>query len=137
MPDLSSYDVATVRIVPRVDREEFLNAGLILLCRTRRFLDARLTLDGARLRGLAPDIDPDDVRRHLALIPLVCAGGAPAGALGGLSQQERFHWLTTPRSTVIQTGPVHSGLCRDPRAEIDRLFVILMGAAPVAQPSIG
>ncbi len=137
MSDLSSYDVAAIRIVPRVDREEFLNAGVVLLCRSRRFLGARLAVSPDRLARLATDLDIDDVRRHLTLVPLICSGGAAAGVLGALTQQERFHWLTTPRSTVIQPGPVHSGLCADPRAEIERLFVLFTGGLAESVPPAG
>lgn len=122
MPELSSFDYALVRVVPRVDREEFINAGVILFCRTCCFLGARVTLDRARLAALAPAMDPAVVERHLALIPLVCRGGPEAGPIGLLSQAERFHWLVSPRSSSIQASPVHSGLCIDPEAELDHLL---------------
>ena len=122
MPELVSFDYAIVRVVPRVDREEFINVGVILYCRAQRLLDARIKLDSARLAALAPQFDATLVRRQIDLIPLICAGGAKAGALGELNQTERFLWLISPRSTTIQVSPAHSGLCKDPKAELDRLF---------------
>lgn len=122
MPELNSFDYALVRVVPRVDREEFINAGVILFCRTCRFLGARVALDRARLAALAPSMDPATVERHLALIPLVCRGGPEAGPIGQLPQAERFHWLVSPRSSSIQASPVHSGLCADPEATLDHLL---------------
>jgi hypothetical protein len=121
MPDLCAFDYAVVRVVPRVEREEFVNAGVILFCRARHFLAARIKLDEARLLAMAPGIDLECVRTHLNLIPLICDGGAQAGPLSHLSQVERFRWLTSPRSTVIQVSPVHGGLCLDPAATLDAL----------------
>jgi hypothetical protein len=118
VPTLSTYEYAYIRVVPRVERGEFLNVGVILFCRTRRFLAARLVLDEARLAHLAPDLDPATVRQHLALIPRICAGEGPVGRLG---QADAFHWLVHPHSTVIQTSKVHSGLCSDPAATLERL----------------
>ncbi len=129
----ASYDYALIRVVPRVERDEFLNVGVILFCRTRRYLGARVRLDPQRLAVLAPDLDPADAERHLALIPRICAGGRDAGPIGGLTVAERFHWLVTPRSTVIQTSPVHCGLCHDPAVTLDRLFATLIDAGPRVQ----
>lgn len=117
-----TYDYAIVRVVPRVERGEFVNAGVILSCAAAKFLAARVELDGARLRALAPGIDVDDVRAALASLPLICAGAAEAGALGRLSLRERFHWLTAPRSTILQTSPVHTGRCDDLDAAMERLM---------------
>ena len=122
MPARSSFDYAIVRVVPHVEREEFVNVGVILFCRVMRFLDARIELDARRLAGLAPDVDVTMVQAHLDFIPCVCAGGPEAGPLGQLSQAERFHWLVSPRSTTLQISPVHSGLCADPQAALDDLF---------------
>ncbi len=122
MPALSSFDYAIVRVVPRVEREEFINAGVILYCLTQRFLGARVALDPQRLRALSPDADVELVQGHLDSIPRVCAGGRNAGPIGQLPQKERFHWLVAPRSTILQTSPVHSGLCADPQAALDALF---------------
>lgn len=122
MPARRSFDYAIVRVVPRVERGELINAGVILHCPARRFLDARIELDIARLRALAPDVDVDAVHGHLASIPRVCAGGSEAGPIGQLPQRERFHWLVAPRSTIIQTSPVHAGLCMEPQEALDALM---------------
>src|SRR6185503_3433374 len=122
----SSYDYAIVRVVPRVERGEFVNAGVILFCRTRRFLGARIALDVGRLAALAPQVDITEVNRHLAIIPLVCAGGAGAGPIGALPLADRFHWLVAPRSAMIQTSPVHCGLCDEPAAALERLLESLV-----------
>lgn len=122
MPAPNSFDYAVVRVVPRVEREEFINVGVILYCLTKGFLGARVELDEARLQALSPEVDLELVRGHLESIPRVCKGGRAAGPLGQLSQKERFHWLVAPRSTMIQTGPVHSGLCEDPAAALEHLL---------------
>ncbi len=126
MPERSAFDFAIVRVVPRVEREEFVNVGVILFCRTRQFLKARLHFDSGRLAALDPTLDLKTVQEHLALIPRICEGGTGAGALGELSQSERFHWLVAPRSTIIQIAPVHSGVCDDPQAALDDLFARLV-----------
>ena len=126
MPARSSFDYVVVRVVPRVEREEFINVGVILFCRTRRFLDAQIELDAQRLTALWPDIDPDLVQSHLDIIPRVCTGGPDAGPIGQLPLSERFNWLAAPRSSVIQTSPVHSGLCTDPQTTLQRLFETLV-----------
>ena len=117
-----SFQYAVVRVVPRVERGESLNAGVILLCRPRRFLAARVGLDAARLRALAPDVDPATIETHLAAIERMAAGDPAAGPIAALGQGERFHWLVAPSSTVIQPSEVHTGLCDDPAAELDHLF---------------
>ncbi len=122
MPAPLSFDYAVVRVVPRVDREEFLNAGIILYCLAADVLVARVELDEARLLALAPDVDLPSVRQHLEAIPRICAGAEDAGPIAKLSQKERFHWLTAPRSTVIQTSPVHSGLCGSAGDALERLL---------------
>ncbi len=122
MPAPSSFDYAVVRVVPRVEREEFINAGIILYCLSRGFLEARVELDEARLQALAPEVDVALVRSHLESIPRICAGGRAGGPIGRLSQKERFHWLVAPRSTLLQTGPVHSGLCEEPAAALEHLL---------------
>lgn len=126
MPVRSAFDYAIVRVVPRVERGEFLNAGVILFCRTRRFLAARVELDHQRLRALAPSLNPTRIEQHLNLIPIICAGGHAAGPIGELPLTERFHWLVAPRSTMIQTSPVHAGICEDPAAMLDHLLEVLV-----------
>ena len=122
----SSYDYAVVRVVPRVERGEFLNAGVILHCPALRYLGARIELDAARLSALAPGVDAATVEEHLRLIPLVCAGGEGSGPIGRLGQRERWHWLSSPRSTVVQASPAHSGLCMDPEETLERLLARLV-----------
>lgn len=122
MPAHSSFDYAIVRVVPRVERGECINAGVILFCLTQRFLAAKVELNERRLLALAPDVDLELVRGHLEAIPRICAGGRAAGPIGQLPQKERWHWLVAPRSTIIQTSPVHSGLCEDPAKALERLM---------------
>ena len=117
---VTSFDYAIVRVVPCVEREEFINVGVILFCREQRFLDARIALDKARLAAFCPSVDIAEIERHLNLIPRICAGDG--GPLGQLSQPERFHWLVNPRSTSIQVSPVHTGVCDNPAATLDHLM---------------
>ena len=121
-----SYDYAIVRVVPRVEREEFLNAGVILSCPAAEFLEARIELDEARLTALAPGVDVTAVRTHLRSLAVVAAGGAAAGPIGKLTQRERFHWLVAPCSTMIQTSAVHTGRCTDPAAAIEHLLATMV-----------
>ncbi len=122
MPVPSSFDYAVVRVVPRVERGEFLNAGVILFCLEHKFLEARIVVDERRLKALWPEIDLELVRRHLEAIPKVAAGDASAGPIARLSLRERFHWLVSPRSTIIQVSPVHTGLCEEkPEAMLSEL----------------
>jgi hypothetical protein len=122
MPAVNSYDYALIRIVPYVERGEFMNAGVILFCPTRRFLGALIHLDHQRLTALAPQLDYDTIQKHLDTIPLICEGEMEVGRLGQMSLSERFHWLVSPRSTIIQISPVHSGLGADPQAALHHLF---------------
>jgi pimeloyl-ACP methyl ester carboxylesterase len=123
------FQYAVLRVVPRIEREEFINAGVIVFCRTRRFLRARVTLDPRRLEALAADVDLDEIREHLDARVRVAAGDPDAGPIAALPQSERFHWLVAPSSTVIQTSSVHSGLCDEPEAVLDRLFDQLVAVA--------
>lgn len=127
------YDYAVIRVVPRVDREEFVNAGVILACQDASFLDARVELDPARLRALDPAADLAMIAEHLAAIPAICAGGKRAGPLGALSRRERFDWLTAPRSALIQTSSVHTGRCADPAAALDALMQKMVRTTAVAR----
>lgn len=122
MPTLHTYDYAIVRVVPRVERGEFINAGVLLSCKSADYLKAGIELDEARLLALDPAADIDAIRATLATLPAICEGGAAAGALGRLSPRERFDWLVAPRSTSIQTSAVHSGLCHDLGAALERLM---------------
>ncbi len=129
----AAYDYAIVRVVPRVERGEFINVGVILSCPELDFLEARIDIDVARLRVLDPALDLEQVRLHVASIPAICAGGADAGPIGRLSQRERFHWLVAPRSTMIQLSPVHTGRCDDPRAALERLLETVVRSPPAVQ----
>lgn len=120
------YDYAVVRVVPRVERGEFVNVGVILSCPGADFLDARIEVDEARLRAFAPDLDVDAVRDNLAIIPRVCEGGADAGPIGALPPRQRFHWLVAPRSTMIQVSPVHTGRTGDPGATLEHLVACMV-----------
>jgi hypothetical protein len=122
MPAHSSFDYALIRVMPRVERGELLNAGVILFCLEKDFLEARVEVNEQRLRALWPEIDLDLVRQHLEAIPKICAGTPDAGPIGRLSLRERFRWLVAPRSTMIQVSPVHAGLCDHPEQAIDKLF---------------
>ena len=122
MRDLRTYDYAIVRVVPRVERGEFVNAGIILSCDVERVLQARIELDEAALLALDARVDLELVRSTLATIPAICAGGADAGTIGRLSARERFHWLVAPRSTIVQTSPVHTGQCSDLYAALEHLM---------------
>ena len=122
MPTPSTFDWAVIRVVPRVERGEQVNVGAILYCRSQGFLEARIALDPARLLALAPGLDLEAVDAALALIPLVAAGDARGGPIAALPQAERFHWLTSPRSTVTQTSAIHTGLCEAPAASLDAII---------------
>jgi hypothetical protein len=111
-----------VRVVPRVERGEFVNAGIILSCDVERILQAAIDLDEAALKALDANVDLELVRDALAAIPAICAAGPDSGAIGKLSARERFHWLVSPRSTIVQTSPVHTGQCTDPEAALEHLM---------------
>jgi len=117
----SSYDYAIIRVVPSVERGECINVGVILFCRTRRYLGMLIALEEPRLLALSPTLDIDSVRQHLDTLSLICAGDPAAGPISKLSQPERFHWLVSPRSTILQISPVHSGLCSNPEATLRHL----------------
>jgi hypothetical protein len=121
----SSLEYCVLRVVPDIERAEFLNAGVVLICRQSRYLGCRIGLDHERLRALWPQISAetiDLIEQHLALIPLICAGDVAGGPIAQLGLGERWHWLTAPASTMVQPGPVHTGLADDPAAELERLF---------------
>ena len=134
MPDLCAYDYATIRLVPKVERGEFVNVGVIVSCPTQKFLEARIELDEARALALDSTLDLDAVRVYLQTIPTICAGGAQAGPIGQLSQRQRFYWLVSPRSTIIQTSPVHSGLCSDPGALLEHLLETMVRPVRARSP---
>ena len=123
----SPFQYAIVRVVPRVERGECVNAGVVLFCRPRRFLAARVALDAARVLALAPEADLEAVRGHLDAFARIAAGDPQAGPMAALPPSERFHWLVAPSSTVIQCSPVHTGFSADPEAELNRLTDRLVG----------
>ena len=121
-PRTYDYDYAMIRVVPRVERGEFVNAGVILSCDVERVLESRIELDEGALLALDDAIDLDLVRDALTAISVICAGGEAAGPIGKLSARERFHWLVAPRSTMVQTSPVHTGRCSDLAAALEHLM---------------
>jgi len=119
---LRTYDYAVIRVVPRVERGEFVNAGIILSCDVERILLSSIELDEKALLAIDSHVDLDLVRSVLQTIPAICAGGDAAGDIGRLSARERFHWLVAPRSTIVQTSPVHTGQCAEPAAALNHLM---------------
>lgn len=126
MPAPEAYQYALWRLVPDLVRGESLNAGVVLFARRHRFLEARVHVDPLLLAALAPELDPLAVADHLDGMARVASGDPAAGAVAALPPSERFHWLVAPASTVVQPGPVHTGLCEDPAALLDRLFARLV-----------
>ena len=117
----ASFDYAILRVVPRVEREEFINAGVIVFCPEKDYLAVRIRLDAERLKALWPELDAELVADHLEAIRRICEGDAAAGPIARLSRRERFHWLVAPRSTIIQPSPVHTGVCEATDGMLDRL----------------
>ena len=122
MRDKHLFEYAVIRVIPRVEREEFLNVGVILYCPTQDFLQTAFDLNEERLRAFAADLKSAEIEEHLLAFEQICAGGEQAGAIGKLPLGERFRWLTAPRSTVVQTSPVHTGLTKDPSDTLARLL---------------
>ena len=129
-PARHPFAYAIVRVVPRVERGEAMNAGIVLLCRPKRFLGARVALDEARLRALDPACDVDEVRSHLSAIERIAAGDSAGGPIAALSQAERYHWLVAPSSTIIQPSEAHTGMTADPAATLEHLFATLVLEPP-------
>lgn len=126
MRAIATYDYALVRVVPRVDRGEFMNVGAIVSSPTHDYLAARIEVDPARMTALDPTLDLAALESHLAAIPRICAGGPAAGALGMLSARERFRWLTAPRSSIVQCSPAHTGRCDDPARLLEHLVATMV-----------
>ncbi|MFF2009805.1 DUF3037 domain-containing protein [Streptomyces sp. NPDC058195] len=120
------FEYALLRVVPRVERGECFNAGVVVYCRARGYVAARTHLDETKLKALDPAADTTGVRAALRAVEGVCLGGADAGQASGDDAGRRFRWLIAPRSTVVQPGPVHSGLTADPEAEVERLLGLLV-----------
>ncbi len=121
MPEKHSFEYAVVRIVPRVEREEFLNVGVILYCKRPVFLQAMITLNEERLRAFCATIDVEEIKAYLHAIDNISKGGPGAGPIGALDAGSRFRWLTATRSTIVQTSKVHAGLCTDPQQTLSQL----------------
>ena len=117
----ASFDYSILRIVPRVERQEFVNAGVVVFCLEKRYLAARIRLNRDRVKALWPEVDLELVGKHLDAVPRICEGDPSAGPIAQLSQRERFHWLVSPRSTIIQPSPVHTGVCDATDGMLDRL----------------
>lgn len=128
------FQYALLRVVPRVERGEFINAGVVLYCQDAGFLDALVRLDEDRLRALDPECAPSAVRRHLEAVRRICAGGPGGGPVGLLPKGERFGWLAAPRSTVVQSSPIHTGLTADPAGELERLLGVMVATGRADPP---
>ncbi|CAM5460598.1 hypothetical protein SALBM311S_02950 [Streptomyces alboniger] len=124
--DREVFEYALLRVVPRVERGECVNAGVLVYCRAKAYVGVRTHLDEAKLLVLDPDVDVDGVRSALRAVEGVCAGGEAAGQAAPDDAGRRFRWLVAPRSTIVQPGPVHTGLTADPAAEADRLLGLLV-----------
>ena len=143
MPDAPStlpardmpFQYATLRVVPDVERGERLNAGVVLLCRPARFLDARIELDEELLSRLAPMLEVDPIRELLALVPRLCAGDPTAGPIARLELAERFHWIVAPSSTVVQASAVHTGVTHDPGLTLESLHRRLVARPDARDPA--
>ena len=123
----ASFDYSVIRVVPRVERQEFINAGVVVFCPEKKYLAARVQLDEGRLTALWPEGDVEVVREHLRAVERIAAGDAAGGPIAGLTQRERFHWLISPRSTIIQPSPVHTGICDKPSDLVERLAKQYLG----------
>lgn len=126
MRDHFTYDYAVIRLVPKVEREEFINVGVLVSCPARAFLEAGIELDEQRLLALDATLDVEIIQEHLATIPTICSGGDQAGPIGQLPQRERFYWLIAPRSTIIQTSSMHTGFCRNPATMLEHLLEVMV-----------
>ncbi|QMW03575.1 DUF3037 domain-containing protein [Spirosoma foliorum] len=126
MPEMHLFEYAVIRVMPRVDREEFLNVGVIVYCRSQGFLQVKFALNEHRLRAFSAELDMQELADRLSAFERICAGRAQGGPIGKLPIAERFRWLTATRSTVVQTSPVHPGLCTDAGETLVRLFAQLV-----------
>jgi Protein of unknown function (DUF3037) len=127
MQEQHSFEYAVIRVVPKVEREEFMNVGVIVYCQSLGYLDASFTLDEERLRVLSPGLEMNEIKKHLAAFCKICKGGPNAGPIGRLDIGSRFRWLTATRSTVLQCSKVHPGLSPDPAATLKNLHARLVG----------
>ena len=126
MQDNHLFEYAVIRLVPRVEREEFMNVGIIVFCKKQKFLQAKYTLDKARLKAFAPQLDVDEVEKNLQALTRIAHAAAESGPIGRLDAPSRFRWLTATRSTVVQSGKVHPGFCKDLPAAVEKLHAQLV-----------
>jgi hypothetical protein len=133
----ASFDYALLRVVPRVERQEFINAGVVVYCPEKRYLAARIRLDEARLKALWPDADAALAEDHLRAVERICRGEESAGPIARLALSERFHWITSPRSTIIQPSPVHTGVCAATDTLLDRLEAQFLSQPATEEGEIG
>lgn len=122
MPENHLFEYAVIRVVPKVEREEFINIGVILYCGPKKFLKCLIELDEKRLGALCCDVDVDELKGHIESFKKICSGGKDGGPIGKLSLAERFRWLTATRSTILQASKVHPGLVDDPELKLGMLF---------------
>ena len=130
MESSSTFSYAVYRVVPNVERGERINVGVVVFCRPLKYLAVRTGLDVERLRALWPELDPDAVRPHLRALERIAAGDPEAGPIAQLDETARFHWLTSPSSTIIQSSAVHTGICDEPEQQLEKLFHSLVGTRP-------
>lgn len=126
MQEQHLFEYAVIRIVPRVEREEFLNVGVVLYCASRKFLQAKYLLDRNRISSFSPNTDIAEIEAFLAAFERICTGSKEGGTIGRLPAPDRFRWLSATRSTVVQCSKVHPGLCSDPTEMLERLFCQLV-----------
>ena len=122
MPAKETYEYAIIRLVPRVEREEFLNVGVILYSKPHRYLDMRFELNAERIAAFAPEVDIQEIEQYLKGWVAVCKGAPHGGRIGQLEQHLRFRWLVAARSTILQSSRTHPGVCEEPAAVLDHLF---------------
>lgn len=127
MQEKHLFEYAVIRVVPRVEREEFINVGVVLFCKKHKFLQVMYTVNAQRLQAFCSDIDPAEIQNYLQGFEKICLGDAQAGAIAQLDMANRFRWLTANRSTVLQTSKVHPGLCTEPQQKLEQLFRDLVG----------
>ena len=132
---MATYEWSVLRVVPRVDRGEYVNVGVVVYCQAQDFLRASVTTDLSRALALDPGLDVAAVQAHLDAVAGVCAGDLAAGDSGRRSPGERFRWLVAPRSTVVQTSPVHTGITSDPAAELADLMARMVSTPPPGAPT--
>ena len=120
------FEYAVIRVVPRVEREEFVNVGVIVYCPAQSFLAVEFEINEQKLRAFAPDLEIAEIEKHLRAFEQISRGGDQAGAIGKLAAGARFRWLIAPRSTIVQTSPVHSGLCADAKTALNRLLDLMV-----------